>query len=79
MMSKASWIGDLVLRVQDDFLNSPSLRLTVPDTERRFGLDRETCDAILGVLVDGHVLTRTPDGAYVRWFPREAPVPAYAA
>jgi hypothetical protein len=59
----------LVMRMQDDFLHTPALRLTLPDAERRFGADRDTCEAVLGTLVNSGVLARTDDGGYVRFFP----------
>ena len=33
---------------------------------RSWGLDRESCEALLGALVDASFLKRTPDGAFVR-------------
>jgi len=65
-------IGDLVVRMQGDFLDAPTLTLRLPDAERRFRVDRITCEAVLGALVDSQVLARTRDGAYVRFFPRLA-------
>ena len=62
----------LVMRVQDDFLETPALRLTLADAERRFGADRRTCEAVLGTLVNAGVLARTDDGGYARFFPRLA-------
>jgi hypothetical protein len=64
-------IGDLILRAQDAFLQAPGLRLTVPEAARRFGADETTCRAVLEALVDGRVLDRTLNGAYLRhseWF-----------
>ena len=40
------------------------------DAAQRFGTDRETCEAVLGALVNSGVLARTDDGGYVRFFPR---------
>ena len=65
-------LADLVVRMQGDFLDAPALTLALPDAERRFGVDRVTCEAVLGALVDSQVLARTRDGAYVRFFPRLA-------
>jgi hypothetical protein len=69
----------LVTRMQDAFLESPTLRLTLPQAERRFGVDRVTCDAVLGTLADATVLARTSEGAFVRYFPRRAFNEAHAA
>lgn len=62
----------LVMQVQGDFLETPALRLTPRDAEKRFGVDRHTCEAVLGTLVNSGVLARTDDGGYVRFFPRLA-------
>jgi hypothetical protein len=60
------------MRIQGEFLDTPLLRLTLPEAVRRFGIDRISCAAVLGVLVDASVLARTSNGAYVRLFPRLA-------
>ena len=62
----------LVVKVQGDFLEAPALKLTLGEAEERFGVDRHTCQAILGTLVNSGVLAPTDDGAYVRFFPRLA-------
>ena len=63
-------IQALVMQMQNDFLDTPALALTVAQAQRRFGVDAATCEAILGALVDAHVLTLAPTGVYRRWFPR---------
>lgn len=72
MTFTARQIGSLVLRVQDAFLDSPTLQVTLPQAQREFGMDAFTCHAVLGALVDAHVLARTRDGVYLRHFPRQA-------
>lgn len=62
----------LVMRMQGDFLESPTLKLTAHDAEQRFRVDRATCEAILGTLVEAHVLARTREDTYARFFPRLA-------
>ena len=62
-------LGDLVLRMQDDFLEIPGLTLTLEEAERRFALDAVTCDAVLATLAQAKVLTRNGDRAYRRHFP----------
>jgi DNA-binding IclR family transcriptional regulator len=69
MTLDSSEIVALVMRMQGDFLERPALRLTVRDAERRFGADRETCEAVLGTLVNAGVLARSDDGGYVRFWP----------
>ncbi len=72
MRADARRVERLVMRIQNRFLNTPSLRMTLSQAERRFRVDRRSCQAVLGALVDARVLTRTQDGAYVRFFPRMA-------
>ena len=70
MTSSANPVEALVMRMQGEFLDTPHLRLTMPQAERRFGVDRVTCEAVLGVLVEAKVLARSVDGSYHRFFPR---------
>lgn len=65
-------IQDLVVRMQQAFLDSPALCLTLPQAQRRFGVSARTCEAVLGALAEASVLDRTPQGDYVRSFPRSA-------
>ena len=67
------------MQMQGEFLESPTLRLTLPEAERRFGVDRVTCDAVLGTLVDATVLARTPEGAFVWFFPQHTSHVPHAA
>ena len=59
-----------VLRMQNDFLETPALHLTLPQAVRRFGVDKTTYEAVLDALVDAKVLTKGPGGVYTRFFPR---------
>jgi hypothetical protein len=63
-------IGTLVTRIQEEFLDTPGLALTLPDAARRFRIDSVTCRALLDVLVDGRVL-RNRAGTFVRYFPSD--------
>ena len=63
-------IEDLVVRIENEFLATPELRLTVAEAERRFGADEITCEAVLDALVDATVLFKTPDRVYGRLFPQ---------
>jgi hypothetical protein len=65
-------IGSLVLRVQGAFLDRPARHMTLPQAQREFGVNAFTCHAVLGALVDAHVLSRTRDGVYHRYVPRQA-------
>jgi hypothetical protein len=63
-------IQDLVVRTQKAFLDAPALRLTLPQAQGRFATSAAMCEAVLNVLVEAGVLTRTSRGQYVRLFPR---------
>jgi len=59
-------LDDVLRRVQGEYLEMPGLRLTLPQAQRLWGLDRTACDTLLGALVDAKFLFRTRDGAFVR-------------
>jgi len=63
-------IQDLVVRMQQAFLDAPALRLTLPQARRRFSTSSDMSEAVLNVLVEASVLSRTPQGQYVRLIPR---------
>jgi hypothetical protein len=62
-------LGDLVIRLQDCFLDNPDLALSAWQAERVCGADELTCRAVLNLLVDGGVIARTRDGLYTRKAP----------
>ena len=57
---------DLIGRVRGEFLEMPGLQLTTDQARRLWGLDAQTCQRLLRVLVDVRFLARTPDGRYRR-------------
>jgi len=59
-------IEDVLQRIQGEFIEMPGLRLTPAQAQRLWGLERDTCDALLHTLVDAKFLAQTRDGAYVR-------------
>jgi hypothetical protein len=65
----------LVMTMQNEFLSTPGLTLTISQAETRFGVDQPTCEAILGALVDARVLARTRSG-YTRFFPSQMGIAA---
>lgn len=73
MTASCASVGSLITRMQGDFLDTPGLMLTLRDAQHRFDVDGITCEAMLETLVDAGVLTRTREGAYVRFFPRLVP------
>jgi hypothetical protein len=70
MIADRRRIQDLVVRMQQAFLDAPAFRLTLPQARRRFATSAATCEAVLNVLVEAGVLSRTSQGEYVRLFPR---------
>ena len=72
MTLESSRVVRLVMQMQGVFLEVPGLHLTLADAARRFAIDRHTCEAVLGTLVNSGVLARADDGSYVRFFPRMA-------
>lgn len=59
--------GDEVLRrVQGEFNEMPGLRLTEPQARRLWNLDQQSCETLLGALVEDKFLYRTRDGAFMR-------------
>ena len=70
MTATRSRIGHLITTIQDYFLERPGLGLTLADATHCFALDKVTCEALLGVLVDAGVLTKDRAGHYLRFFPR---------
>jgi len=52
--------------VRREFQEIPGQRLTKPQVQRLWGLDEDTCDALVDALVQAQFLTRTSTGAYAR-------------
>ena len=65
-------ILDLVVRTQEAFLDTAALSLSLGQAQRRFGVDAITCEAVLGLLVEANVLTKTRQGRYMRLYPGES-------
>jgi hypothetical protein len=57
-------ISDALRRVKNEYLEMPGLRLTPAQAQRLWALDRESCHALLGALVDAKFLYKTRDGAF---------------
>jgi hypothetical protein len=56
----------LVERARGEYLEMPGLQLTISQARRLWGLDEETCGALLTALVEQHFLLRTAAGMHVR-------------
>jgi hypothetical protein len=64
MTNEQSTVTDWLHVVQAEYLEMPGLQLTRPQIRRLWGLEDETCDALLEQLVASHFLRRTPRDAY---------------
>ena len=56
----------LVERVLGEYREMPGLALTIVQARRLWGCDAVTCQRIVDVLVEGHVLRWTRDGRLIR-------------
>ena len=77
MAPTRSEIEALVMRIQEEFLYSSSVRLTLDQIARRVDASLVMCRAILRVLIDARVVAEAPGGVYQRFMP--ASVLGYAA
>ena len=66
MAEHAKSADDVLRRVKGEFLEMPGLRLTEPQARRLWGLDADSCGALLGRLVDSKFLFQTRNGAFMR-------------
>ena len=66
MLPTRGWVQGMIMRIQDAFLDTPTLTLTPAETARRFGLDLVAAEAFLDALADGGVLVQGSDGAYAQ-------------
>jgi Fic family protein len=55
---------ELVRRIRAEYLEMPGLHLTAQQAQRLFGLEAETCDAVLATLLDAKFLIRTHSGLF---------------
>jgi hypothetical protein len=53
-------------RICGEYLEMPGLRLTLPQAQRLWGLDADTCAQLLQSLTDQQFLCRRSDGTYGR-------------
>jgi hypothetical protein len=59
-------VADWLQIIRGEFAEVPGLHLTKKQFQRLWGLDGDTCDRLLDVLVDQNFLRQTPDQSYVR-------------
>ena len=72
MAPRRSEIEALVVRIQEEFLQAPAVRLTLDQIARRINASAGLCKAVLCVLVDARLLAQAPGGVYERFFPHVA-------
>jgi hypothetical protein len=56
---------ETIRRVRAEFLEMPGLKLTIPQAQRLWGVDRPTCEALIDELTASRFLSKTRDGAFV--------------
>lgn len=57
---------EILRRICGEFMEMPGLRLTLPQAQRLWGLDADTCTQLLQSLTDQQFLCRRSDGTYGR-------------
>ena len=72
MAAKRAEIEALVISIQQEFLQSPAVRLSLNQIAQRVDASLVMCKAVLRVLVDARVLTQAPGGEFQRFFPHVA-------
>ena len=65
-MRRDDTLWDWVQVIRSEYLEIPGLSLTKPQARRLWGLDPETCDALIDDMVSAKFLRRTPGDYYVR-------------
>ena len=59
-------LESVIVRVRNEFIEMPGLRVSVPDAMRLWGLDRDECQRVIDALVSASFLQRTRRGEIVR-------------
>ena len=65
-MQRNEPLQDWVQVIRSEYLEMPGLSLTKPQARRLWGLDQETCDALIDQMVSAKFLRRTASDCYVR-------------
>lgn len=66
MSANLPLLSDLLGRIRGEYLEMPGLKLTLPQAQRLWGLDRAVCEKALESLEESHFLRRTMGGAFIR-------------
>ena len=65
-MAPETPIADWIRLIHATYAERPALRLTPMQAQQLWGIDLETCDALLMTFTDLKFLRRTRQGAYAR-------------
>jgi hypothetical protein len=68
-MIPAARLGNLIMAIQNRFLDTPGLELTPWAIEEEWRIDDVTRRALVNVLLDARVLKRTGRGHYTQYVP----------
>jgi hypothetical protein len=66
VVERGADIQILLARVRSEYEEMPGLRLTAPQAQRLWCLDRHTCESVLSQLVEAKFLKRSTAGHYLR-------------
>jgi Fic family protein len=59
-------IDEVLQRIRGEFIEMPGLRLTAPQAQRLWGLERHVCEQALGTLVEKKFLSQMRDGSFMK-------------
>jgi hypothetical protein len=66
MSAIAQPLPELLARIRREYLGLPGLKLTIPQAQRLWSLDRALCERALTLLQEHRFLRRTVGGTFVR-------------
>ena len=72
MRTEPAHFEPLIQKIRDGYLDTPSLRLTLAQVQRLWGLDRNASTVVLNALIEEGFLRRDADGRYAHVEPRAA-------
>jgi hypothetical protein len=65
MTTDQTEIHDWLHLIRAEYLEMPGLHLTKPQIQRLWSLEPQTCELVVGALVEDHFLKRTERHGYV--------------
>lgn len=66
MVRRDNTLQDWLQVIRSEYLEMPGLSLTKPQVQRLWGLDSESCNALIDEMVSVRFLRKTPRNCYVR-------------